>query len=310
MGAESFRAAGWTLPGSAEVYRPAGAATSAEDTERACAAFLEAGAELVVFCGGDGTCRDVARAVRNRVPILGVPAGVKMHSGVFAVHPAAAAELIAAWVDGGVDVADAEVLDVDEAAYRRGEWSVRLFGTARTLRAPSLVPAGKLLVAEVAEDDIRVEIADHLQDLFEAEPDTVFFLGPGSTIEHVARRLGIEKSPLGVDAVLRGRSIAQNLDERRILEVLDAHRRAKIIVSPIGAQGFLLGRGNLQLSPEAVRRIGPGNVIVVATPAKLAVTPVLRVDTGDVALDEEFARRTYWLVVIGYKTSKLHPIQN
>lgn len=309
MGTDSFRAAGWPLGEEAEVYRPNGPMTTAEDTKAACAAFLEAGVELVVFCGGDGTCRDVASVVRDRLPILGVPAGVKMHSGVFAVHPATAAELIAAWVRGELEVADAEVIDIDEDAYRRGEWSVRLFATVKTLRELSLVPAGKMVVAEVAEDEIREEIADHLRDAIAAEPETIFLLGPGSTVEHIAKRLGIEKSPLGIDALLEGRSIPRNLDERRILEILDAHPKARIVVSPIGAQGFILGRGNLQLSPEVLRRIGVGNVIVVATPAKLAVTPVLRVDTGDDALDAEFARRSYWLVVIGYKTSKLHPIQ-
>ena len=309
MGMDSFRAAGWDLPVGAEVFRPTGPATTAEDTKRACAAFLDAGAEIVVFCGGDGTCRDVAAVVQDRVPILGVPAGVKMHSGIFAVHPATAADLVAAWVRGELDVADAEVLDVDEMAYRRGEWSVRLFGTTKTLRAPSLVPAGKMLVAEVAEDDIRKEIADHMREVFEAEPESVFFLGPGSTVEHVAKHLGIEKSPLGIDAVMNGRTIARSLDEHNVLEILDARPRAKLVVSPIGAQGFLLGRGNLELSPEVVRRIGLGNLIVIATPAKLAATPVLRVDTGDATLDEEFARRSYWLVVVGYKTSKLHPLQ-
>ena len=310
MGTDSFRLADWSIPEDAEVYRPPHSPTTADDTKRACEAFLDRGAELIVFCGGDGTGRDVATAMRDRVPILGVPAGVKMHSGVFAVHAGTAADLVAAWVRGELDVGDAEILDLDETAYRRGEWHVRLFGTAKTLREPNLVPVGKMVVAEVSEDAIRDEIAEHLKGLIAAEPDAVFLLGPGSTVEHVAKRLGIAKSPLGIDAVRGGRAVARDLDERGLLRLLDAHPRAKLVVSPIGAQGFILGRGNLQLSPAVLRRIGPTNVVVIATPAKLAVTPVLRVDTGDPGLDAEFARRSYWLVVVGYKTSRLHPIQS
>ncbi len=309
MGVDAFRLADWSLPDDAEVYRSPRQPTTADDTKRACEAFLDLGAELIVFCGGDGTCRDVAAAVHDRVPILGVPAGVKMHSGVFAVHPATAAGLLASWTRGDLEVGDAEILDIDEIAYRRGEWSVRLFGTAKTLLEPALVPLGKMVVAEVSEESVRDELADHLRETMDQEPDALFLLGPGSTVEHVAKRMGISKSPLGIDAVRGGRSLAQGLDERGILRILDAHARVRLVVSPIGAQGFILGRGNLQLSPEVLRRIGVTNVIVVATPAKLAVTPVIRVDTGDPGLDASFAKRGFWLVVVGYKTSKVHPIQ-
>jgi predicted polyphosphate/ATP-dependent NAD kinase len=145
--------------------------------------------------------------------------------------------------------------------------------------------------------------------LFEANPDTLFLLGPGSTIQGIASALGIEKTLLGIDAVAGGKTIAKDVNETEILRLLDRYPKAQLVVSPIGGQGFILGRGNLQVSPTVLRRIGTRNVIVVATPSKLAATPVLRVDTGDPNLDEEFRAREYLFVLVGYRTSKLHPIQ-
>ncbi|TLZ65167.1 MAG: ATP-NAD kinase, partial [Methanobacteriota archaeon] len=165
------------------------------------------------------------------------------------------------------------------------------------------------LFAEVTDDAMKDEIATHVKELVEEEPDTLFLLGPGSTVENIAKRLGVEKTVLGVDAVLDGKIVGRDLDEGGILKLLDRHPKARLVVSPIGAQGFILGRGNLQLSPAVIRRVGAPNAIVVATPAKLNATPMLRVDTGDPELDREFAKKEYLFVVIGYRTSKLHPIQ-
>jgi predicted polyphosphate/ATP-dependent NAD kinase len=308
MGREPLLAAGCPTEQLESVYSP-GQNTTAEDTRRAVNAILERRVELILFTGGDGTARDVAEAAKNRVPILGIPAGVKMHSGIFAVSPAAAAALLVAYLGGDLRVGDAEILDLDEDAYRNGEWRIRLYATSKTLVEPQLVQAGKLMLAEVSEEAVRKELAVHFSDLFEAEPETLFLLGPGSTLHSIASMLGLEKTLLGIDAVVRGKVIAKDLNESSILALLDRYPRAKLVVSPIGAQGFILGRGNLQLSPAVLRRIGTKNLIVVATPAKLEATPVLRVDTGDDTLDVEFRRREYLFVLIGYRTSKLHPIQ-
>lgn len=290
------------------VHRPPPLST-AEDTRKTVEESLNRGAELVLFCGGDGTARDVAATAKDRVPILGIPAGVKMYSGVFAVDPQAAAGLLVAFLRGELREGPGELLDLDEEAYRRGDWRVRLFSTAKTLAEPHLVPTGKMMVSEVSEESVRSELATHFSELFEAHADMLFLLGPGSTIHAIAAALGIETTLLGIDAVVGGKSIARDLNEAGILELLDRHPNVKLVVSPIGAQGFVLGRGNLQVSPPALRRIGTRNVIVVATPGKLAATPMLRVDTGDPSLDREFRDREYLFVVIGYRTSKLHPVQ-
>ena len=308
MGSDHLDAAGFPRD-SYEIALEPPRQTSAEHTKDACRAFERRDVELIVFCGGDGTCRDVIDSVDQRIAILGIPAGVKMHSGVFGIHPATVANILDAYVQGYLRTGDAEVLDVDEEAYRRGEWSVRLYSTAKTLVEPALVQTGKMLFAELEDDAMKDEIADHIKELADKESDTLFLLGPGSTLEHVARQLGVEKTVLGIDAIHGGALVGRDLDEAGILALLDRYNSAKLIVSPIGAQGFVLGRGNLQLSPAVIRRIGIPNVIVVSTPAKLNATPLLRVDTGDPELDKAFAKKEYLFVVIGYRTSKLHPIR-
>jgi predicted polyphosphate/ATP-dependent NAD kinase len=306
MGNDELQAAGFA---EIEVVHCPGASTTADDTKLAARSFVERGVDLVLFCGGDGTARDVAEAVGSRVPILGIPAGVKMHSGVFAVNPAAGARVLAAFLRGQLRVGEADLLDLDEAAYRSGEWKVRLFATTKTVVEPNLVQTGKMLFAEVTDDATQIELAEHFKELFEEEQDTVFLFGPGSTLQGIAARVGFEKSLLGIDAVLGGKTVARDVDERGILEILDRHPKAKIVVSPIGAQGFVLGRGNLQLSPAVLRRIGLPNLLVVATPSKLAATPILRVDTRDEALDADLRSKKYLFVLIGYRTTKLHPIE-
>lgn len=308
MGADALQGAGVNHDTIEVVHTPR-EQTTAVDTRTAVAVIVDRRAELLLFCGGDGTARDVAEAAKDRIPMLGIPAGVKMHSGLFAVSPQAAAHLLVAYLRGQLRIGTAEILDLDEAAYRNGEWKIRLFSIAKTLVEPNLVPGGKVMIDEVSEEAIRGELAVHFSELFENEPDTLFLLGPGSTTHSIATAVGVDKTLLGVDAVVGGKAIAKDLNEQTILELLDRYPKAKLVVSPIGAQGFLLGRGNLQISPAVLRRIGTKNVIVVATPAKLAMTPVLRVDTGDPALDEEFHKKEYWFVLIGYRTSKLHPIQ-
>ncbi len=309
MGSDSLASSGFP-PSTIEIATSPPEVTSSEDTKVACREFEKRGSELIVFCGGDGTCRDVFDAVGRRIPILGVPAGVKMHSGVFGVHPATVAAALDAWLQGFLRIGDAEVLDVDEEAYRRGDWEVRLYGTAKTLVEPALVQTGKMLFAELSDEAMKDEIAEHVKETAEKEPDSLLFLGPGSTVEHIATRLGVGKTLLGVDAYRGGKIVGTDLDEVGILKLLEEQKNSKLIVSPIGAQGFILGRGNLQVSPSVIRRIGVSNVIVVATPSKLNATPVLRVDTGDADLDREFAKKEYLFVVIGYRTSKLHPIRS
>jgi predicted polyphosphate/ATP-dependent NAD kinase len=284
------------------------ATPAVEDTIQATRAFLAEGVDLILFCGGDGTARDIAAIAGASTPILGIPSGVKMYSGVFGVTPKRVAEIVIGFLSGSLQLAEVDVLDLDEERYRKGEWVVRLVCSARTPYEPTFTQAAKAFATASDDLTVKAEIADDLREEIAAREGTLFLLGPGSTVRRIADRLGVEKTLLGVDAVLDCVLVGMDLNERNILDLLKRHRSAALILSPIGAQGFILGRGNLQISPTVIRRIGSGNIIIAATPAKLRRTPVLHFDTGDPALDREFGRRQYLSVVTGYHRRRLVPV--
>jgi predicted polyphosphate/ATP-dependent NAD kinase len=272
----------------------ASAMTTAADTRAAAARMQELGADLLLFVGGDGTARDVCEAVGTAMPVIGLPAGVKMHSAVFATGPRAAAEVATA-IQRRPDRAacqEREVMDVDEDAARGGERVVRLFGTLLVPTARGLVQGLKSLGAP----DEGTQVAGLAEAVARRlVPGELAVLGPGTTLRAIANRLGVEKTLLGVDVIEiagkgMGRTIEADASEDRLLAAVRG-RSAVVVVSPIGGQGFVLGRGNQQLSPTVLRTIGLDRLIVAATPAKLAALggrPLL-IDTGDPDLDRVLA---------------------
>ena len=302
MGADALAAAGLEgLRIEAEMRAP----TTAGETKDATRKFLELGVDLILFCGGDGTARDIASVAGTRVPILGIPSGVKMYSGVFGVTPSRTAEILIGFLKHELALVEAEVIDLDEEKYRAGEWAVRFFYNVLTPFEPTLTQVSKQIVAETSDAESKAEIARDVGEEIAANPQVLFILGAGSTLQAVGAEIGVEKTLLGIDAVLDSRLVGQDLNERSLLALLEKHPDCRLVLSPIGAQGFVLGRGNLQLSPEAIRRIGIANILVLATPSKLARTPQLRFDTGDACLDAELADLGFLSVVIGYRRRRL-----
>jgi len=263
--------------------------TTAEDTKRAVEEFTSIPVDLIVFVGGDGTARDVMDANKAGIPVLGVPAGVKMYSAVFAVSPEAAARIVARFAYTGLPVRMAEVMDVDEEAFRANRLSARLYGYLPVIYESELVQGVKRATVVDEERLQLVELAERLKPSI--EPGVAYVLGPGSTVKALAEALGVDKTLLGVDVVVDGRVVELDADEARILRALEG-REGRIVVTPIGGQGFILGRGNQQISPSVVRKVGVGNVIVVATTTKLRGLDALRVDTGDPELDAQLRGRT------------------
>jgi len=246
--------------------------TTAADTRRAVRGFVEADVDLILFVGGDGTAVDVAETLANldsEIPIIGVPAGVKIYSSVFAVRPRAAGHIAATFTD----IETGEVNDVDEDAYREAEVSTELRAIARTPVAEQR-QAGKRrgggTVATLAEGFVE-----------DIDPDVTYVLGPGSTVGAIKDRLGFEGSPLGVDVWRDGELLVRDGGADEIEAALG--ERTVVVVSPIGGQGFVFGRGNQQISPDVIRR---SEVEVVASRSKLDDLDALRVDTGDPDLDE------------------------
>lgn len=291
MGAEAARAAGL----SAGEIGTAKERTSATDTRDAAKALVQAGVALILFAGGDGTARDVLEAVGDTVAVLGIPSGVKMQSAVFATSPEAAGNLAAAFLGGARRTRHGEVMDIDEEAARAGRMSPRLYGYALTLDAKDSVQGPK--AGASAQDDAEVEAAC-ARIAREAKPETLFIVGPGTTMRRLKARLGAEGTLLGIDAFENGRLIAEDADEQRLLALLDG-RPARIVVGVVGGQGFLFGRGNQPISPVVINRVGRANIAIVAGAEKLLRLdpPALRVDTGDPATDRML--EGYWPVQTG-----------
>lgn len=321
MGADAMRAAG-LVP---SVVWSSGATTSGADTADAVAAVAAAGADLVLVVGGDGTMRDAAaglgaapfacttpqkqpgsrlqeseshrpapslrscsrpeRETEPRMPaVLGIPAGVKMYSGVFAVSPRAGGALAADWVTrGGLPTDDREVLDIDEAAMRRARVDPTLHAMLRVPYLPGRTQARK--AATPASEAAAVDAAAR-GAVARMLPGIRYLLGPGGTTAAIARQLGVEGSPLGVDVILDGAVMVRGASERELLAEI-GRGPAQAVVTVIGGQGFLLGRGNQQLSASVLRALGDDPLLVVAPEQKLIDLhgrPLL-VDTGDLALD-------------------------
>jgi len=272
--------------------------TTAEDTKEIARKIADAKADLLVFCGGDGTARNVLEAIGTRVPVLGVPTGVKMHSSVFAVNPTAAAEIALGFLWEELSLREAEVMDVDENAFREGRVSSKLYGYLLTPYEPYLIQGAKI-ASPMTESELRNQAAIAIYIIENMKPDVLYIAGPGTTTRTIGDLLDIKKTLLGVDVFCNKKIVASDVNEKQILEATQG-KTTQIIVTPIGGQGFIFGRGNQQISPEVIRRVGLDNIIVVAAESKLRSLKNLRVDTGDPSLDDAFRARGI-KVVADYK---------
>ncbi len=293
----------------ASIVHVGGSETSAADTRATASAILERDPALLLVVGGDGTARDVLAVVGRSVPMLGVPAGVKMHSAVYAATARAAGEVARRFLlaeDRDALLTDAEIMDRE---IRNGEaisLSPTLFGIVRTPKLAFLVPGAKAS-SRVTERAALAAAVARAADLVADE--RISLIGPGSTMQTLKRRLGFEGTPLGVDAVRGGRFVAGDLSEQRILDLID-DLPARILVSVVGGQGFLFGRGNQQLSSRVIRAVGIDNVVVVSSLEKLTALAhgCLLVDTGEDSLDEQLAG--HMPVIVSGKRQVMMPVKN
>lgn len=279
--------------------------SSATDTQNAVLALQEAGVALILFAGGDGTARDVCAVARADQPVLGIPAGVKIHSGVYAISPRAAGELARRLVEGGlVRLASGEVRDQDEEALRGGKVAARWYGELTVPVEGHYMQQVKQAGIE-SEELVLVEIADWLQQSWEV--NVRYVLGPGSTLHGVASNLGVQSTLLGVDVLENGALIASDVTEVQLFTLVENYP-SRLLVTAIGGQGHIIGRGNQQISPRVLRSIGLDNLRVVASKRKLATLagrPLL-VDSGEPQLDSAFPDAVR--VWAGYKEELLYPL--
>jgi len=297
---------GFTLVGSAE-----STPSSAQDTLAAVNALVKEQVDIILFAGGDGTARNIADALQHadaeQQVVLGVPSGVKMHSGVYAITPEAAGEVLLCLLKKQlVNIVACDVRDIDEAAFREGKVKTRLYAS---LWAPSLPQFLQQVKNSGAEQDelVKLDIAHYLAD--NLVDDALYIVGPGSTTKVFLDVLGVKGSLLGVDIIKNHSLLAADVGAADLRKFIATHPGViKLIITAIGGQGHIIGRGNQQLTPDILRKIDKNNIQVIATREKilsLQGRPLL-VDSNDPELDKSFSG--YQAVLVGYAESILYPI--
>jgi len=301
MGADALDMAGLAYQ---IAYRP-GEPPGAGDTIGA-ARVIAGEADIIAFTGGDGTARDIYDAVGESLPVLGIPAGVKIHSPVYARSPEKAGELLSLYLRGQTALTrEAEVIDIDEESYRKDVIDTRLYGYLLIPFERRLLQGGKA-PSPVSERSQQFSIAAYLAE--DMNEDDYYLIGPGSTTRSLMEYLQAENTLLGVDVLWRKRTVARDVTENEIMEYA-GYAPTKLIVTPTGGQGYIFGRGNQQVSANVIQMLGKSNITVVATPAKLATlsgTPLL-VDTGDPQVDELL--RGYFKITTGYRETVIYPVE-
>jgi len=252
--------------------------------------------KLIIFVGGDGTARDIQNVIDTSIPCVGIPAGVKIYSSVFAMNPRVASNLILRFLWDEIPLKQAEVLDIDEEKFRDGKLVSQLYGYLLVPYSPDFSQCSKMGSPD-SDLDNQERIAKRIVE--NLEEDTNYLIGPGTTTKAITDMLNQEKSILGVDLLRNKEIIAKDLNEEEILNLIDKDK-TKIIISPIGRQGFILGRGNLQLSPAVIKRVGIQNIIIISTKYKLHTIPnqILRTDIRDLELDDKI--RGLYKVIVDY----------
>jgi predicted polyphosphate/ATP-dependent NAD kinase len=306
MGETSARAAGFSpfvLPIQVPDF------TSAEDTRIAVEMMVSEKVSLILFAGGDGTARDIYSVIKDSIPVVGIPAGVKMHSAVYATTPKSAARLVNNYfVSTDINLKDVEVMDIDEDAFRKGHLSASLYGYMKVpfeRRYIQGAKSGGIESDESAMSAVAHEISRRVED------NILYILGPGTTLRAIGNALGVDKTLLGVDLFKGGKLIAEDVTNLQIEGIVaKCNNPVKIIVTPIGGQGHIFGRGNQQISPSIIKRVGRESIVIVATTNKLASLngrPFL-VDTGDPEVDQLLSG--YIRVVTGVNMESVYRVSD
>jgi predicted polyphosphate/ATP-dependent NAD kinase len=279
--------------------------TTSQDTQKAAREMAAQDVDLILFAGGDGTARDICDAIGQRTTALGIPAGVKIHSGVYAVTPKSAGEVAAMFLEGKLRTTrEAEVMDIDEDAFRNGVLTAKLYGYLLVPEEKRFVQSVKSGTARAEAQSLHAIAADVIAGMNE---DDYYIIGPGTTTRAIMERLGLKNTLLGVDIILNKQLVINDATERQLLDHIQG-KQAKIVVTAIGGQGHLFGRGNQQISPSVIRMVGKENIIVIATKEKLislSGRPLL-VDTGDEELDQELAG--YIRVTTGFRDYVMYKV--
>lgn len=254
--------------------------------------------DLILFAGGDGTARDIYRAVGIGTAALGIPAGVKIHSPVYAKNPKSAGALALLWLTGKISkTKDEEVLDIDEDLYRQEMINTRLYGYLSVPIEKALLQNRK--APTPLSDIAAIESIAH-EVIEEMEPDVYYLIGAGTTTRGIMYLLNLENTLIGVDLIYNKQLIAADLYGDEILKYIKG-KRTKLIVTVTGGQGYLFGRGNQQLTPEVIKEVSKENIVILATKTKISELhgQAMLVDTFDEELNRYLCG--YYRTITAYR---------
>ncbi|QQK08642.1 ATP-NAD kinase family protein [Miniphocaeibacter halophilus] len=275
--------------------------TTFEDTENLAKEMVKENIDLLVFAGGDGTARNIFNAVELSVPCVGIPAGVKIHSAVYANNPKDAGLVIKEFIKNPKDlkIENSEVMDIDEDKFRQNIVEAKLYGYLQVPRIQNLMQGSKS-PGSSSEDEIEGMSAEIEDRIKAGNEDTCYIFGTGGTTYAILKDLGFEGSLLGVDILYKNELVIKDGTEGEIYDFIK-DKEVKLIVTAIGGQGHIFGRGNQQLSPRVLRKVGKDNIWIVASHSKLYGIPdsFLRIDTSDEELDKELSG--YYKVIMDWK---------
>jgi predicted polyphosphate/ATP-dependent NAD kinase len=287
------------------VYAPALEQTEESDTQNLAKALLQHEVDLILFAGGDGTARNLYAVLENTIPVLGIPAGCKIHSGVYAITPRAAGKVLKQVISGElVSLFNAEVKDLNEDAFRQGQVIARYFGEMQVPAELSYIQAVKMGGKE-SDEMVLADIAAYMIEIMEDDPERLFVMGSGSTVDFIMNAHGLKNTLLGVDVVQNMQLIASDVSAQDLL-ALSKDKPVSLVITLIGGQGHIFGRGNQQLSPELIARVGKQNIHIVATKAKLNALGQkgLICDTSDEHLNAQLSGPIS--VITGYRDNVLY----
>lgn len=288
-----------------EVVYETGEVTNPEDTMKLAQQFVEEGVDLILFAGGDGTARNIFTAVERSIPVLGIPAGVKIHSPVYGVTPENSGELAYKYLRGDeIELRDEEVMDINEEAFRRDEIEIELFGY---LKVPYDESHLQNLKSTTPQSDSDAQISAALRVIDDMEEDVYYVIGSGSTTARIMEELDLPVTILGVDIIKNKELVQKDVTEKEIIEIIKG-QEARLVVTPMGGQGYLFGRGNQQLSADVLREVEKDNIIIVASTGKLDGLDrhPLIVYTGDEEIDNKVSG--YYQVIVGYDRTRVHKV--
>ena len=261
--------------------------TTSNDTIIAAKKMKERNVDLILFAGGDGTARNICSSIDISIPVLGIPTGVKMHSGVFGITPSNSGTIASDFIQGKLKTSLMEVLDIDEKSFRKNILLTKFYGYLKVPVENELMQGvkGQSLTTETdAVDGIAYDIVSNLKN------DCLYVVGPGTTTVAIMEKLNLKSTLLGVDIVYDKKLIALDVNENQLLGIIKKFNcQTKILVSIIGNQGFVFGRGNQQISSTIIDLVGVDNIIILATENKLSSLngkPLL-VDTGNKKIDDK-----------------------